>query len=167
MKLQIAHEFQCTPETFWQKLFLDAEFNSWLYLEKLRFPEYRVLEEKEQGGNLVRRVSVKPPQNAPAVVQKLVGDGFSYVEAGTFDRAKQTYRFHVEPSAMGDKIRTEGEMRCLPLGDARCRRTLDMTIAVKVFGVGGIVEGFIAKSTQDSYEQAAKYTAEWLKLKGL
>lgn len=167
MKVQLTHEFAVTADTFWRQLFLDAEYNRWLYVEKLRFPEYKVLEQREVDGVVHRKVRISPPQNAPAAVQKVVGDGFSYLELGTLELARGLYRFTTQPSTMPDKVKSGGELRCTDLGPKRCRRSLDFSVEVKLFGVGGIIEGFVAKSTQESYEKAATYTQEWITSKGL
>jgi hypothetical protein len=167
MKITISHDFHTDPETFWSKLFLDPEYNRALYKEGLQFPDYEVLEERDTGTEVVRRVRVTPKQEAPAAVQKLVGGRFSYVEEGRYDKASQRYRFRVVPATMADKIKAEGELRAEPAGAGRMRRVVDMTIEVKVFGIGGIVESFVAKSMQDSYAQAATFTNRWIADKGL
>ncbi len=162
MKVTISHEFQTDPDTFWSDVFFNPTFNEALYREGLGFPEYRVLEQRDDGSTLVRRVQVTPKQEAPAAVQKLLGGRFSYVEEGTFDRAKKVYRFRVVPASLADKIRAEGELRAEPAGPGRMRRVLEMTVEVKVFGIGGMAEGFVSKSMQESYAQAAAFTNRWL-----
>jgi hypothetical protein len=167
MKVTISHDFNCDPDTFWTKIFFDPEYNRALYKDALQFPEYTVLEERDAGGEVVRRVRVTPKQEAPAAVQKLVGGAFSYVEEGRFDKAGKRYRFRVVPSTLGDKIKSEGELRAEPAGPGKMRRIVEMTIEVKIFGVGGIVEGFVSKSMQESYAQAAAFTNKWIADKGL
>jgi len=167
MKVTISHEFACDPQTFWDKLFFNAEYNQALYKTELQFPQYEVLEEKDEGSSIVRRVRVTPKQEAPAAIQKLVGGAFSYVEEGRFDKAAKRYTFKVVPGTLAEKIRSEGELRAEPVGPKRMRRVVDMTIEVKIFGVGGMVEGFVSKSTQDVYARAAAFTNRWIADKGL
>lgn len=162
MKVTISHEYQTDPKTFWDRVFFDEAYNKALYVEGLGFPEYALLEQSDKGDSIHRRVRVTPRQEAPAAVQKLLGGRFSYVEEGTFDRATQRYRFRVVPATLADKIRAEGELRAEPAGEGRMRRVLEMTVEVKVFGIGGIAEGFVSKSMQDSYAQAAAFTNKWL-----
>lgn len=167
MKLTIAHEFHTDVDTFWSKLFFDPVYNRALYIDALKFPEYNLLEEKDQGSTVLRRVRVTPKNEAPAVVQKVVGGNFSYVEEGTFDKATKRYRFKAIPDKMADKFVSSGELRAEPLGDKRCRRVAEMNIEVKIFGVGGMVESFIAKSMNESYEQVAAFSNRWITEKGL
>lgn len=162
MKITISHEFSTDPDTYWSEIFFNEEFNAALYRDHLGFPEYRLLEQKEEGDLVKRRVQVTPKQEAPAAIQKLLGGRFSYVEEGTFDRAKKVYRFRVTPGSMADKIRAEGEMRAEKSGEGRMKRVLEMTVEVKVFGIGGMAEGFVSKSMQESYAQAAEFTNRWI-----
>ena len=167
MKVTISHEFNCDADTFWNKVFFDPEFGQAVYKGELGFPQYEVIEDRDEGNERVRRIRVMPKQEAPAAVQKLVGGAFSYVEEGRFDKTTKRYRFRVVPSAMGDKIRTDGELRVETLGPKKIRRLVDMTIEVKIFGIGGMVEGFVSKSTQDSYARAAAFTNRWIAEKNL
>ena len=167
MKATYAHEFHCDADTFWNKIFLDPEYNKALYLQGLGFPEYEVLEERDTGNTVVRRVRVVPKQDAPAAIQKLVGGKLAYVEEGTFDKTAKRYRFKVVSGAMADKVRTDGELRIEPVGDKRVRRVFDMNVEVKIFGVGGMVESFVGKSLQENYDAAAKFTNKWIADKGL
>lgn len=167
MKITISHEFNINAEDFWSKIFFDEEHNSKLYKEHLKFPEYSVLEVKEDGNFIKRKVHVVPKQEAPAAVQKLLGGSFAYVEEGTFDKTRKTYALRVIPGKMADKIRTEGEFRVETLGPKKSRRIFDCTVEVKVFGIGGMIESFVAKSMQESYAQAAAFTNKWIETKGL
>ncbi|MEI8255271.1 MAG: DUF2505 domain-containing protein [Deltaproteobacteria bacterium] len=167
MKATYAHEFNCSAATFWERIFLSDEFNRALYIDELKFPEYTVVESRDTGDTIIRKCRVTPKQDAPAAVQKLLGGKLQYVEEGVYDKAAGRYRFKVVTASMGDKVKTEGEFRVEPLGDKRIRRVVDMNIEVKIFGVGGMVEGFIGKSTQESYDAAAKFTNKWIAEKGL
>lgn len=167
MKATYSHVFNCDADTFWNKIFLDPEYNRALFLEGLKFPEYESLEERDTGTTVIRRCRVRPKQDAPAAIQKIVGGSFSYVEDGTFDKAAKRYRFKVITATMADKIRSEGELRVEPAGDKRVKRIIDMTVEVKIFGIGGMVESFVSKSMQDNYDQAATFTNKWIADKGL
>jgi hypothetical protein len=167
MKVTISHDFAIDPDTFWSKIFFDTDFNRALYIDHLGFPEWQVVEERDAGTEIVRRVRVTPKQDAPAVIKKLAGNSFSYTEEGRYDKAAKRYRFRVVPSAMADKFRTEGELRAEPLGEKQMRRVVEMTIDVKIALVGGTVESFVQKQTQESYAQAAAFTNRWIKDKGL
>ena len=167
MKITISHDFNCDPETFWSKIFGNLEFDTALYRDELRFPGFEQLEARTDGDRMTRRCRITPRQDAPAPVQKLLGGQFSYIEEGSFDKKTQRYRFKIVPSSLADKLRIDGEMRSEPMGPGKMKRVAEINIEVKIFGLGGMVEGFVSRSMQDSYAQAAAFTNRWIASKGL
>src|SRR5882762_3664268 len=165
---RIEHEFDCTEATFWQMTFFDQEFNRRLYLETLKFPVWKVVEEKITDETLERRVEVQPlVENVPGAVKKLLGDRFGYVEEGKLDRKQNRYRFRVLPTAMPDKTTISGEMRTERLGDNRIRRIVEFSIEVKVMMLGKMVEQKTIEDTRASYDKMAVLFRQYLKEKGL
>lgn len=167
MDLKLSQEFRCDAETFWSKLFFDATYNKALYLEGLKFASWEMLEQKDAGGTLVQRVRMTPPSEMPAAMEKLVGGTISYVENGTFDKAKKSYAFEIVPDKMADRLELRGTIRTEAAGEKRIRRIGDIFLRAKVFGLGGMIEGFMAKSVTASYEAAARFTNDWIQKKGL
>ena len=138
----IRHTFDIDEETFWSRCFLDNEFNRKLYVERLQFTGYEVLEEKkEESGKIRKKVKATPKADMPKPIQKLFGSDSSYVEEGTFDGRR--YVFRITPSKMADKITIGGEMWCDKRGDKKVERSVRIDVNVRIFGVGGIVESFI------------------------
>ncbi|MDP3276169.1 MAG: DUF2505 domain-containing protein [Deltaproteobacteria bacterium] len=162
MRVTISHEFRTSAETFWERCFLDEEFNRKLYLEYLKFPAYQLVESRQDGEKTLRKVRVTPNQEAPAPIKKLLGGAFAYVEEGVLDRAKNLYHFKVTPGTLADKIRSEGDFRLEKTSEKSVRRVIEMNIEVKIFGVGGVAEGFVSKSMQDTYARAAEFTSRYI-----
>jgi hypothetical protein len=159
--------FETDPETFWSKVFFDDEYNRGLYLKGLGFKSYEPIELKEEpDGTKRRRFRTEPQSDAPAVVKKLVGDSLSYVETGSFDPKTKVWTYKVETSKLGEKVRISGRYWVEARGPKTLERCCEVEIAVDVFGVGGIVEGFIESTTRDSYEKATAYTNQFLRSKG-
>lgn len=158
----IRHTFDVPKETFWNETFLNADFNRKLYIEKLEFTGYEVLKEQpKDGGKLDREVRTTPKAEVPKALQKVVGGEIAYVEAGHFDG--EHYRFTITPNKLADKMKIRGDMWCEARGETRCERILEMTVEVKIFGVGGVMASFIEKTTRDSYDKSADFTREWLR----
>lgn len=167
-EFHVRHEFDCAEDTFWEKVMFDPDFNRRLYKEELKFPDWKVLEQKDDGKTIRRKVHIDPPVTGlPGPVKKAVGDKFSYVEDGVYDRATRTYTFHVTPSAMAEKTKTTGTLKTEKLGDKKCARLADIKVDVKVFMIGGMVEDWIIGDLKSSYEAAAKFTRTYLQEKGL
>ena len=165
---RIQHEFDCSESTFWEVAFFDEEFSRRLYLEELRFPSWKVLEQTMSETAMRRRVAVEPlVENIPAPVKKLMGDGFGYVEEGELDRVKGRYTFKVIPGSMADKSDISGQIYCEPLGDKRVRRVVDFKVDIKIFMVGKIIEQKSIDDTSASYDKMAAFMRSYLREKGL
>lgn len=165
-KTRIEHTFDCSEATLWQILFFDEEFSRRLYTVTLRFPVWRVLEQKITDDKLVRRVEVQPlVENVPGPIKKVLGDRFAYVEEGTLDRKGNRYRFRVVPSSMSDKTQISGEMYSEPLGDNRVKRVVDFNIEVKIMMIGKIIEQKTIDDTKASYDKMAAFLRTYLKEK--
>ena len=160
----IRDEFDCTVETYWEKCHFDPEYNRRLYLEHLKFPGWKLLETKTEGGKVSRRVHLDPPVgNLPGPVKKVLGDSFSYTESGTYDPATGRYTFTIAPSTMGDKTKVSGELWCEKIGDKKIARHAKISVEVKVFMVGSLVEDKVMGDLKASYANAAPFTNAFVK----
>ena len=166
-EITIRHELECDEDTYWKCVF-DDEYNRKLYKDKLKFPGYELLEQKNTATSIYRRVHVDPPTGTmPAAVKKVVGDKLSWVEDGTFDKASHRYEFKVTASTMADKIHNRGTLWTEKLEGKRCVRLAKISIEVKVFMVGGMIEERLIADVRSSYDAAASFTNEYVKDKGL
>lgn len=163
--LLIRHAIDCDPDTYW-KCVWDEEYNRRLYMDILKFRECTRLSQDDKGDVITRRIKLNPPpMDLPAAVTKVIGD-VSWIEDGTFDKKTGKYRVKVLTSSMPDKTHISGELWCEAKGDKKCERIAKMSVEVKIFMVGGIVEKRIVEDMKKSYEAAAKFTNEYVKEKG-
>ena len=165
---RIEHDFDCDEATFWKLTFLDEEFNRRLYFETLKFPVWKIVDQKITDDFIERKVEVQPLiEHLPSTIKKVMGDRFAYVEEGKLDRKANRYRFRVIPSAMQDKTHISGEMRTERLGDKKVRRIVDFSVEVKVMMIGKIVEQKTIEDTRASYDKMAVVFRQYLKEKGI
>jgi hypothetical protein len=161
---RIQHDFDCSEATLFEICFFDDEFNRRLYLEKLKFPVWRVIEHRLTDDKLERVVEVQPlVENVPAALRKLLGDRFGYREEGTLDRRALRYQFRVVPAAMADRTTITGVMYAEKQGDNRVRRVVEFTIDVRVFAVGKMVEQKTIDDTRQSYDKMAVFLQSYLR----
>src|SRR5262249_44398514 len=106
-KFTLTHEINCNADTFW-KIFFDDDFNTKLYKNEMGFPAYELVEHKETDTTITRKISAQPKMNLPGPLAKMFGSGFSYVEEGSLNKATKVWTWKTIPSAMADKLRTEG-----------------------------------------------------------
>ena len=146
----------CSAETFW-KLFFDPKYTRALFLEELQFKECTVLEQTETA----RKLRLVPKVNLPAVIQKVIGDAFSYEEHGTFDRARNEWTWRMVPRK--EIVATRGKVRIEPISDSQCRRHDEVIIEGKMFGVGGLIESTAEKEVRASRPKEQAFLERWLK----
>jgi len=164
----LRHEIETDEDTYWQKIVFDEGFNTKMYVDHLKFPGWKVLDQKEDDAKLTRRVQVDPEVgNLPGAVKKVIGDRLSYVEEGTFDKKTKRYSFKVQPSALADKTRVAGEMWVEKLGDKKVARVCKIDVEVKVFMVGSMVEERILSDLKSSYDKGTSFTNDYIKQNGL
>ena len=162
--ITLRHEFETDEDTYWARCVFDPDFNRKLYIEALQFPVWRLLDSKDDGAQIRRRVQVDPPVGTlPAALRKVIGDRLSYVEEGTFDKSTKRYAFKVVPSTLAEKTKVEGEMWIERLGPKKIARVTSIAVAVKVFMVGGLVEDRIVSDLRSSYDKGAAFTIQYLR----
>ena len=170
MRYTIKHTIETDVDTYWNKVFFDAEFNRELFVDFLHFTTYEVLEDvREPNGVVRKRVECAPKIELPGPARKILGDSAGFTEIGRFDPSQRKYFVDVLPKVAkaADKIKTTSEIWAEPRGDKRCERLVQVDTTVKVFGLGTLLEGFIEQQTRDTYAKAAEFTNRWIRDKGL
>jgi hypothetical protein len=167
-EVTLRHEIDTDEDTFWSKLVFNDEFNEQMFLGAMKFPGWKVLESKEDDAKIVRRTQVDPPTgDLPGPVKKVIGDKLAYTEEGTFDKKSKRYSFKVTPSTMAEKTKVNGEMWTEKVGDKKVRRMCRISVEVKVFMVGSMVEDRIMQDLRSSYDSSAVYTNKYIQENGL
>jgi hypothetical protein len=168
VRYTIKHTIETDAETYLGKLLFDAEFNRSLFLDYLGFTTWRIVEDNiDPDGTRHRKVESTPKVELPAAARKIFGDSVGYTEVGRWDPKDKKYYVQVFPNVAGDKIKTTSEVWVEPTGDKRCERVVSVDNSVKVFGIGGLIEGIVEQQTRDLYAKAAEYTNRWIREKGL
>ena len=166
-EITLRHDIECDEDTYWKKVVFDETFNKKMYVEHLKIG-WKLEDMKEDDAKITRRVHVEPDtSNLPGPVKKVIGDRLAYTEEGTFDKASKRYKFKVTPSTMADKTKVSGEMWCEKKGDKKVTRVARMSVEVKVFMVGGMVEERILSDLRTSYDKGTDYTNRYIKESGL
>src|SRR3954464_3653653 len=117
-KFTMTHDLDCDVDEFWRLFLHEPAFNEQLFVE-LQFPEWKLIDQKEDDKVIHRTVKATPKMEAPAAVAKLLGDRFGYTEHGKYDKATKVYTFTIEPTSMKEKLRNEGVVRCEPRGEGK------------------------------------------------
>jgi hypothetical protein len=166
--LRVEHTFNCSVDTFWDKLFFDPEYNERLFKQTLRFHDWTEVHRADKGDRIERIVEVMPRLgDLPGPLKKLVGDGVKYREEGVFEKTPRLYRMKIVPNKLADKLALNGEIQVVADGEARCKRVFLFHAEAKVFGVGGLLEKRLLEDTQKSQIISAEFTNRYIAEKGL
>ena len=157
----MTHDIDCDPDRFWE-LFFDREMNTALF-KAIGFPEWNIVDQKDTDKEIVRTIKATPKMELPGAVQKLIGPSFGYEEIGRFDKEKKIFRFVITPTAMANKVKNEGWVKCEAKGPGKCTRVAEMVAEAKVFGIGGMIESSVEKGNKQGWADSAKFINEWIK----
>lgn len=159
----------CTPEVFW-RVYLDPAYVRALYLGELGYKAFDVLEVTDSS----RKLRVVPKLNMPAPIESLLGDSFAYEDHGTLDRARNVWTWRmVQPAVLDPKakprrdvVTTRGTVRVEATGDRQCRRTDELVIESKIFGLGGLIESSAEKEARAAWAKEFPFLTRWIEKLG-
>jgi hypothetical protein len=164
----LEHDFDCSEDTYWERVFFDEDYNRRLFHEELRFPVWTVVDQKDEGSRVIRNLRAQPPiEDLPGPLKAVVGDGAGYEERGVYDRGTRRYEAKVTPNRMADRVTVTLTMTTQKLGDNRCRRVVDGSVSAKIFMVGALLEQKMIADLKRSYDKSAVFTNRFLGEKGL
>lgn len=161
---RIEHTYSCSEEVFWNRIFLDDEYNQKLFVGELHFESWRVVRSEVRGSEVHRVVEGVPRigDRVPGAVKKLLADGVGYEERGVVDLQAHRYRLEVTPRSLANKLTITGELSTTPVGERACRRIYIGRVEARVFGVGGVLEDLLLDNIAKSYDKAAVFTNRWI-----
>ncbi len=169
MTIEIEHKqrFALSPETYWRDICLSLAYTERLFLEALGFRSMEVLEHTgsyEHG--LKRRLRLTKPLDAPAAVTKLFGAEVTLEEHSEFDAAAQCLHYRMVPGLLADRIDIHGTVR-VRADAGEVEQIGNTNLTCRLFGLGGIIEPFMARSTEQSNADKAAFTQRYIAEKQL
>ena len=154
--MTLVQDIATTVDEHW-RLFMDEEYDRKQYLEGFHFPHYELVERRETDAEITRKIRVVPKLDLPGPVAKLLGSSFAYTEEQTFDKKTRLFRARTIPSVLSDRLSSEASVRAEPAGEGKCKRTCELSVDARIFGVGGLVESALEKNLRTGWQQAAAY----------
>ncbi|AYQ33311.1 SRPBCC family protein [Runella sp. SP2] len=155
-KFTTTHEINCTPDRFWT-IFFDKPTIENLYLNSLGVIDIQVVNQSELSTRFFQKLGVKPKMNFPDPLAKLIGEEYRYTEEGTLDKTSNLFTWKWTPSTLVDKLKIEGVLRVQPIGDSKVRLISDVTVEIKVFGVGSLMDSVFEKQIRTDNEAKAVF----------
>ena len=166
MRARIENVFHVRPDTFWNVLFFDEEYNARLYRE-LGFDAVEVRALEELGEGRVRRtLRAEPPVNAPAMLKKKLQSKLSYEEEGVYDRKAQRWQFKSTSSIAPESTRIGGAITSAPHAQGMLH-IVELDVHIQALGLGGLIEKVVERNVRESYKVTTRFTNAYAAEKGL
>jgi hypothetical protein len=162
-KITVRDAFDVDAERFWRDVFFSHAFQERMYREALGCERVDFLDESgDPASGVSRRVRFVQRVDAPAPVRKIFGETTTMEEDGRFDPKSKRWRFRMVPDRMADKMDITGETWLEERGPGKVERVCELNVGVRIFAVGGLVEQFIASSTEASYAKQTAFTRRFI-----
>lgn len=166
-ELTLRHEINTDEDTYFGRIVFEKDFNHELFVERLGIG-WELLSQQNDDAKLTRRVNVVPPVGElPAVLKKMLTTTISYIEEGTFDKRTKRYAFKITPNLQPEKAKIVGEVWLEKAAEKKVVRFCRVSVDVKVFMVGSMIEERIIANIKSSYENAARFANEYIAKNGL
>lgn len=163
VKLYVRHTFPCDPETFW-RMYWDDDFDAMMRREST--VERELLEQREVGGVLIRRVRFTPQRELPGPAAKVLGSKkLIYEQENRWDREASRMNWRVVPTVLPGKLDAKGTFVVKPAAGG-CEQIVDGEITVNVMFIGGQIEKAVVAEVEQSYDKMAVVAREWLQKHG-
>lgn len=159
MNFTFSHDFDIDPEGFW-KMFFSESYETELF-RRLKMRTFNVLERREEGSSLWRKVKLEPDGDVPSWASSVVRDT-GYTEHDHLHRDRSVMDVTIEPAMMKERFHMSGIFKVTPLGPGRCRREFSGELRISVPLLGGKIEKFMVDKMREGYDTAAAFTREWL-----
>jgi hypothetical protein len=167
MDFRLENEIPMSAQELWRTMHT-PEFDAFI-AEEYELKAYTELE-KQVWDNLVRRrmriITGTDLSYVPfGLAHKILG-GNEIIYEEIQDICLDRYEMHwknkwIKPSSLKNKIRVSGVLRLFPVDEDRCKRIREMSIHIRIFGVGPILEGMAAEQAKKTSEKFTRAVAKW------
>jgi hypothetical protein len=159
---EFRQRFPVSSETYWRSLCLDLGYQERLYKEALGAGNMKVIAlDGTYEAGMTRRLRFEKPIDAPMAVKKLFGETVSLEEVSEWNPKERRWSYRMIPAAFGDRIEIRGSIR-LDENAEGVEQISTSLVSCKVFGVGSVVEHFVAKSSHEGNAQKAAFTRRYI-----
>jgi hypothetical protein len=168
MQTESREGFPVSSDAYWRELCLSLEYQERLYREALRCETMEVVKnEGDYATGVKRHLRFTQKSDAPAPVRKVFGETMTLEEISEFDPAQKRWTFRVIPAVMADRMDIRGDITLEGGAAGSVVQVARQTFSCKIFGIGGLVERFIAKSIEESQANKNRFTHAYIREKGL
>jgi hypothetical protein len=161
----IEQEFAVPAARLWQVLLFDRAYQQQLY-DHLRLKIESLEIEEEGAGEALkvrRQLRFLANRNPSGVIAKLLKGASMVKQDEVFDQRAGTMRIKIELPVIGKRVEMTGEYTWEPTGNGGCRRRWLGSYQAKIPLVGGQIEAYLIKETEQSMAESYQFTARYLR----
>lgn len=160
MQFKSSFAFDHPPEVVREYL-ADEKSLAYIIENHPEIQSLEVLRNQEEGEKLFVEIKYTLDVPMPGPVKKVLGGVNTFVVELILDTKNNTGTMEFTPSKMAGKIKAGGRILFDQKGN-KWLQTVDGDVTVKIFGVGKLVEKFIAESFKKSFEIESRLRNEYI-----
>jgi hypothetical protein len=159
---RFSNTIRCNVDTYW-KHSLTEEYNHCLYVEILKYREYRLEHHEDTGDRVYRRIQYAPPP-PPGPLRRLAGRfrASLLTEALVFDRSTGCASIDYIPDSLAERTTLRATISCTPVEDGRIERVAECSLSFDLPLIGGLAERTLATFLAEQSAQHARFAEEYV-----
>jgi hypothetical protein len=143
MQVNTAFVYDCSRATFINQFF-DSDGRRKREIEGCRTVSFAVLEKRQDAQGIYQLAEAVGRVEAPAVIQKIVGRTTTVREESRWQTGSDQITLSYRQQKLGERVRVDGCLFLEKLAAQKTRVRAKIEVAVAVFGVGRLLERFVA-----------------------
>jgi hypothetical protein len=159
---RFSNTIRCNASTYWNYS-LTENYNRQLYVEVLKYREYRLLHEEDTGDRVCRRIQYAPPP-PPGPLRTLAGRfrASLLTEELVFDRSTGSASIAYIPDAHAARTALRADISCTPVDDNSIERVADCRLSFDLPLIGGLAERTVASFLEQQAAMHARFAEEYI-----
>lgn len=149
-------------DAYWQYA-LTEDYNHCLYVDVLKYREYKLVHAEAMGDRVCRRIQYAPPPPA-GPLRSLAGRfrASLLTEALIFDRNTGCAVIDYIPSSFAERTRIRAMVSCVRVDAGSFERVAACDMALDLPLIGGLAERTLARFLEDQYALHARFAEEYV-----
>ncbi len=159
---RFSNKIRCTIDAYWKHA-LTEEYNHALYVDVLKYREYKLVHAEATGDRVRRTIQYAPPQ-PPGPLRKLAWRWRIELltEELVFDRTTGCASIEYTPSAFADRMDVRANITCTPVDDGSIERVAECSMALDLPVIGGLAERTLSRFLEQQSAAHARFAEQWL-----
>lgn len=156
----------CTVSDYW-KYALTDHYNHCLYVDTLKYRDYKLLHTEDTGDRVCRRIQYAPPPPA-GPLRRLSGRfrASLLTETLVFDRATGSATIDYVPSAFSERAHIHAAVSCTPV-EAGMERVSECKLSLDLPLIRGLAERTLASFLEEQFGIHAKFSEDYVRQREL